>query len=652
MNSVTDGNLLDLDNAPEEAFSDCGDQAMLIERARLRCLAGGLQKRVESVAADHDVVAGRAKPLADSQNRQLLAHALPVMELLAMQLAPVPGAAVLADGNGTLLHMLGDAGFLSQAGRRALRCGVCWSEANKGTNAIGTALAEQAPVAIRGDEHYFHANRFLAGAAAPIFVYNGSTLGLLAVVTERDGLHRHALETVRVSAQMVENRMVSTLCRDAIILRFGARPDCAGTLAEGIASFTPDGRFLWANRIGEAFLGMPLSTLRVHTMGSLFGLPVSVLTEHYCSATPDLLELHLESGRVLFGRPELPALRLMHGPARRVENAHATTTHTPSGRMSGLRFLNTGDPQVGTVISKLNKVVGCNIPILINGETGTGKELLAHAIHEDSPRAKGPFVAVNCASIPETLIESELFGYEDGAFTGARKKGCVGKILQADGGTLFLDEIGDMPLNLQACLLRVLQERRVTPLGSAKAIPVNVELICATNRNLREMIARGEFREDLYYRLNGLVVKLPPARERTDLGVVIDKILRTESDELRHKVAPDVMQLFKRHRWPGNFRQMRSVLRTALIMARDDSEIRREHLPDDFLDEVSASRSGADERRDAQMERAAAGYIDLEALELAAIRKALEAHDGNVSAAARMLGISRNTIYRKIGAQE
>jgi sigma-54 dependent transcriptional regulator, acetoin dehydrogenase operon transcriptional activator AcoR len=324
-----------------------------------------------------------------------------------------------------------------------------------------------------------------------------------------------------------------------------------------------------------------------------------------------------------------------------------------NSRLSSLRYLNTGDPQVAAIITKLNKVNGRDIPILINGETGTGKELLAQAIHNDSPRAGSPFVAVNCASIPETLIESELFGYEDGAFTGARKKGSSGRILQANGGTLFLDEIGDMPLNLQARLLRVLQERMVTPLGSAKSIPVNVNVICATHRNLRDMIAKGEFREDLYYRLNGLVVKLPPLRERTDFEIVVNKLLSCEGKGTRYSVAEDIMPLFKQHNWPGNFRQLTNLLRTAMVMTNEDAEIRMEHLPDDFLDDLKSMVS-KDEESAAMGEAPAAvdmmpASARLEDVELNVIQKALQAHGGNVSAAARALGISRNTIYRKLG---
>ena len=315
-------------------------------------------------------------------------------------------------------------------------------------------------------------------------------------------------------------------------------------------------------------------------------------------------------------------------------------------RLSSLHYLNTGDEKVAALIRKVNLVMGRDISVLITGETGTGKELLAQAIHNDSPRSEGPFVAVNCASIPETLIESELFGYKDGAFTGARKKGSIGKILQANGGSLFLDEIGDMPLGLQARLLRVLQERLVVPLGSTKPIPVDIALICATNRNLRELIAKGQFREDLYYRLNGLVVRLPPLRERTDLEIVINRLLSVESDGPPYKVAPQVMDVFKRHSWPGNFRQLTNLLRTAMVMASEDRVVRMEHLPEDFLEDVAAAEAQAVASPAASP--AVAIPSRLEDVELLAIQKALKEHNGNVSAAARALGVSRNTIYRKL----
>jgi transcriptional regulator of acetoin/glycerol metabolism len=585
------------------------------------------------------------------------------METLYEQIINTHNMVLLTDAHGMIVHTLGDDDFLEKANRVALSPGVAWSEQSKGTNAIGTAIAEQKPTMVHAGEHYLRANHFLTCSAAPILDHQGKVIGVLDVTGDQRSYHKHTMALVRMSAQMVENQLFAAAFQDAITLHFHPRPEFIGTLMEGIASFTPGGRFLSANRIGLFQLGLSLVALQSHTFSSLFGLPVSALFDHYRTAAPGLLDLCLNNGVRVCGRAQL---RLTNNIFQHVAEANGkpieANTHQPAPqsdagrhaeqtkrRLSGLRYLNTGDPQVATVIDKVQKVLGRDIAILIVGETGTGKELLAQAIHNDSPRAKGPFVAVNCASIPETLIESELFGYEDGAFTGSRKKGSIGKILQANGGTLFLDEIGDMPLGLQARLLRVLQERMVTPLGSTKSITVNVELICATNRNLRELIARGEFREDLYYRMNGLVVKLPPLRDRTDIEPVIDKILAAEARDVPHTVSPEIMALFKKHNWPGNFRQLTNLLRTAMIMAGQEHEIRLEHLPDDFLDDIeTAAVQSTHAPETPSHSHLIVGDANLEDVKLSAIQKALEASDGNVSAAAKTLGVSRNTIYRKI----
>ena len=323
----------------------------------------------------------------------------------------------------------------------------------------------------------------------------------------------------------------------------------------------------------------------------------------------------------------------------------------------------------------MQQVADTDASVLILGESGTGKEVVARNLHYHSKRRDGPFVPVNCGAIPAELLESELFGHEKGAFTGAITSR-AGRFELANGGTLFLDEIGDMPYPLQARLLRVLQERTVTPLGSARPVRVDVELVCATNHNLRQRIAAGLFREDLYYRLNCLVVKLPPLRARNDLSALVRNILAAEADgKPPHIPAPsisdEVLHMFARHRWPGNLRQLASLLRTAAIMAGQD-EIGLRHLPDDFLDDIdhadhsdhsddahpaSASASGNGKRKgsgecgDPLAGKSNAGAVSaprLGDMTLTAILGALDAHGGNVSAAARALGISRNTIYRKL----
>ncbi|KIF83946.1 Fis family transcriptional regulator [Noviherbaspirillum autotrophicum] len=592
--------------------------------------------------------------LVIEHNRALYKYALPVMETLYEQIINTHNMVILTDAQGVIMHTLGDDDFLEKANRVALTAGVAWSEQKRGTNAIGTAIAEGIPTLVHADEHYLRANHILTCSAAPIFDPRGAVIGVLDVTGDRQSFHRHTMALVRMSAQMIENQLFTAAYQDGITLHFHTQPEFIGTLMEGIVSFTPGGRFVSANRSAMFNLGLSPQALSVHTLNSLFGLGVSALLDHYRTAAPELLQMCLPSGVRVYAKASVRLSNsticgadLVRAPAASApQPRRAEPQQEDNGRrLSSLRYLNTGDPQVAAIITKLTKVNGRDIPILINGETGTGKELLAQAIHNDSPRANGPFVAVNCASIPETLIESELFGYEDGAFTGARKKGSIGRILQANGGTLFLDEIGDMPLNLQARLLRVLQERMVTPLGSAKSIPVNVALICATHRNLRDMIAKGEFREDLYYRLNGLVVKLPPVRERSDFELVVNKLLACESNGRRYSVAPDVMQLFKQHNWPGNFRQLTNLLRTAMVMTGDDGEIRLEHLPDDFLEDVQSMKKDGASHMDTDTIPANTTLGDVE---LSVIQKALQAHGGNVSATARALGISRNTIYRKL----
>ena len=628
--------------------------SIMLDESRHRCASYGLS---ETARPDFSPVGRNDLSLLVEQNRGLHAHALPVMETLYDQIINTHNMVVLTDANGLIVHALGDDDFLEKANRVALQPGVSWSEEGKGTNAIGTAIVEQKPTVVHASEHYLVANHFLTCSAAPIFNHQGSVIGVLDVTGDQRSYHQHTMALVRMSAQMIENHLFSAAFDEAITLHFHSRPEFIGTLMEGIASFSPSGRFLSASRSGLFQLGLPLSALKAHTFSSLFGPPVSSLFDHYRTASPSLLSLCLHNGVRVYARAEMrrsnmafqnmshanpeTAKQGQPRPVARAESAEAGAAR----RLSSLRYLNTGDAQMQRLIDKVGKVLGRDISILVTGETGTGKDLLAQAIHNDSPRADGPFVAVNCASIPETLIESELFGYEDGAFTGARKKGSLGKILQANGGTLFLDEIGDMPVGLQARLLRVLQERMVTPLGSTKSIPVNVALICATNRNLRNMIAEGSFREDLYYRLNGLVVKLPPLRERTDLEIVIHRLLASQSEGQSCKVSDKVMRMFRQHNWPGNFRQLSNLLRTAVVMLGDDPEIGIDHLPDDFLEDISSvlrqEVAGTDKRAVRQI-------TTLEDVEALVIRKSLEAHGGNVSATARTLGVSRNTIYRKM----
>jgi transcriptional regulator of acetoin/glycerol metabolism len=552
-----------------------------------------------------------------------------------------------------ILHSLGDDDFVARAQQVALQPGVIWDEDHKGTNAIGTALVEQTAVTVNGSEHFFPVNHFLTCSAAPILDPFGMLIGALDVSGDHRGHQPHTLALVRMSAQMIENHLFREQFPGLLLLHFHARAEFIGTLCEGIVAFAPDGRFLSGNRSGLFQLGLTLPELRTHTFDSLFDMPMHMALPR--ARQDGFMTLKMHTGVRVSARAEMRGAA--KGKVVQLDEFKRAPTRVESDpRRSdapSLDCLNSGDPRIVAAVTKVRRVLGRDITVLIQGETGTGKEWFARAMHEDGPRRNHPFVAVNCAAIPEGLIESELFGYEEGAFTGARRKGAPGKILQADGGTLFLDEIGDMPLSLQARLLRVLQERTVTPLGSVRACPVDVGLVCATHRKLRELIARGHFREDLYYRLNGLVVTLPPLRERTDLPELVRRLIEAETQRgERVEISADVMDLFRRHSWPGNLRQLHNLLRTALAMVDDDGLITRHHLPDDFLEEFGEAGPGTAilmqsvPNPDQQPTQIATGSLD--DLEATAIQRAVEFHRGNISAAARELGISRNTLYRKL----
>ncbi len=620
----------------------------LIPHAHARSAAYGLRAQ--------DVMDAMPLARADLQctlqrNKVLADHALPVMETLYHQIAGTHSMVLLTDPEGVILHALGDDDFVARADRVALRPGGVWTEERKGTNAIGTALALGQAVQVHAGQHYLQANQFLTCSCVPILDPQGRALGALDVSGDHRSQSKHTMALVRMSAQMVENHLWNQVHADAVRLHFHARPEFLGTLVEGLAAFSADGRFLSANRSGQFQLGLSHSALQAHTFASLFGVDMASVLDHGRRAPASLLTLRLPGGVAVMARPEVrpQAERLWAGAA--TEPARAPTQVRParSAGLSGLRYLNTGDPALAQAIARVTKLLGRDIATLILGETGTGKELLARAIHHDGPRRQAPFVAVNCASIPESLIESELFGYEEGAFTGARRKGSPGKIVQAHGGTLFLDEIGDMPLALQARLLRVLQERSVAPLGGTRQVEVDIQVVCATHRNLRAMMADGSFRQDLYYRLNGLVVRLPALRERSDLAAIVQRILQSgaEGGSPSLPVAPEVMALFAGCTWPGNLRQLTNVLRTAALMAEGDTAIRREHLPEDFLEEC-AEVAAVMPAVAALPARAAQ---PLQAITAAAISQALAVQGGNVSAVARALGVSRNTVYRHLRAQ-
>lgn len=611
-----------------------GAIAEAIERSWRRCLANGIDTNSPQSL---EVVTAQELALKREKNQQLLKLAQPEMETLNEQIAHTRNVVILTDDEGVILHSLGGHHFLNEEQRIALSAGASWNENHRGTNAIGTVLIEQSALTVQGAEHFMAYHHSLSCSAVPIFGGENQLIATLDVSNDFNMSQQHTLALVKMSAQMIENRLFMASHKGEVALHFHARPEFIGTLWEGVAIFTDSGQLVAINRSGQFQLSLNTSNAASQQgiqFNNLFDVPFASLLRQVGGTDKLIVPLRLNNGARIYVQVE---------PLNKKPQI-STTPPAAVKRTSAanLDLLDSGDAKISRAVQQIKQVLSRDIPILIQGETGVGKELFARAIHEASAQHKGPWVAVNCAALPEGLIEAELFGYEEGAFTGARRKGSPGKIEQANGGTLFLDEIGDMPLSLQARLLRVLQERTVTPLGSTKTIPVNFSLISATNLKLKEKVESGEFRSDLYYRLNGLSVALPPLRERSDLQALIDVILNIEQAG-SVEITPEVRAIFQAHSWPGNIRQLHNVLRTAIALA-DGAAISTLHLTQDFIDEMSLSKPGL------LTNVTAANPVDLDDLTNQAIRQAMQTEAGNVSAVARQLGISRNTLYRKLKA--
>jgi transcriptional regulator of acetoin/glycerol metabolism len=596
-----------------------------VARSWQRCYRAGLAPVGRLPEVPHLSACQLAR--AAELQREFIAHARPVMEYLHAQTRDSGSMVILADDRGVLLQALGDTDFLGRAERVALMPGASWHERYRGTNAIGTALAESSAVTIHAGEHYLERNGFLTCAAAPVTAPNGRLLGVLDISGDQRGRHPHTFGLVQAAAQMIENRLFETSHGASLRLRFHTLAEGIGTVAEGILALSEDGWLVGANRTGLAMLGLCSADLGATPVGRVFDLDLQRMFDWGRRSPLQPMLVHGQRGSRYFVRVELG-----HRPV-----AAAAIKAKPSGALAAI---DTGDERLATAIERVRKVMGKTIPLLLQGESGAGKEVFARAVHDSGPRAAAPFVAVNCAALPENLIESELFGYVPGAFTGARREGSPGRIREAQGGTLFLDEIGDMPLALQARLLRVLQEKQVTPLGGGKSIPVDFTLVCATHRNLKADMDSGRFRADLYYRINGMALALPALRERSDFSMLVTRLL----DELsgRRDIALDasLAAAFAEYAWPGNLRQLANALRTACALLDDgETTVGWQHLPDDLKDELSLP---APREVDVDLPD------DLRALSNAAIQRAIGGTAGNMSEAARRLGVSRSTLYRRL----
>lgn len=534
---------------------------------------------------------------------------------------------MLADNRGQLLKSWGTQRFVEPSHAHGFMAGASWIESATGTNAIGTALVCEQAVHIEHNEHFLKANRFMTGSAAPIYDAARRLVAVLDVSSDSFLPPSHTLGMVKMMSQSVENRLILDQFQDSHFqLTFNTGLNNLDSQWAGLLIFDESGRIISANRRADNLLGVSLMRTSIE---ALFNNPTAFLLNQ-----PEGLPFSLlASGNNRFHG-------VLRRPKRNPLNIHAFQPAPKPVSHDGvpLSAVSLGDARVDKAVRQAERLLEKNIALLIHGETGVGKEVFVKALHNASSRSTKPLIAVNCAAIPAELVESELFGYEKGAFTGAHHKGSIGLIRKADKGTLFLDEIGDMPLPVQARLLRVLQERCVQPLGSSELHAVDVRLISATNRNLRDEVLAGRFRQDLYYRISGLNLELPPLRERTDKAALVQRLWDQHREVQQTRgFEPKVLELFDRHPWPGNLRQLSNVIQVALALA-DDEVIGTEHLPDDFFADLEMDLQGMQ-----PVHGDKAQVREVENLD-----ELLRAAGGNISQLAKRLGVSRNTLYKRL----
>lgn len=574
------------------------------------------------------------------QSEQVIECAKLEMTSLYQQLNDPDCAVVLAGADGVILHMVSSPVFAKDVAGLGFRVGAVWSEREAGTNGMGTCVEVAAPVAVCRTDHFYSQFTSLTCSAVPVYDQNGSLAAVLDVTSRSRLLQQHSLVLLGMTAQQIENRLLDARFSDAYPIHFHSRPEFVYTLHAGKLLVDANGVVLAANRSALFQLGLrSLEDVRARRISDLLKTSLeNLLSRSVASSFHPVPVYGARTSNRFFAVAQQPAATLhRHLPGR---SGHLVATRAPEPNPHELEF---GDPQIAQQLTLARRVIARRIPILLHGETGVGKEVFALALHRGSPYSSGNFVAVNCASLPESLIESELFGYRAGAFTGAHRGGRRGKILQADKGTLFLDEIGDMPLALQARLLRVLDSRRVTPLGAEESVEVDFQLVSATHRDLEERVRAGLFREDLYFRLNGVSITLPPLRERPGKTALIRRILAEEG--ARFSLTPDAEAALLEHPWPGNVRQLRHVLRTLAALYDGDTVTRQQLLAQ--LPRAVAPEPAAEERR-SDDDAAHLPLNSIQATERRALLRMLEDHRWNVSNVAKALKISRNTLYRKL----
>ncbi|RCW44131.1 MULTISPECIES: sigma-54-dependent Fis family transcriptional regulator [unclassified Halanaerobium] len=581
-------------------------------------------------------------------NRDLIEIARPFMNELAEIVENSNFVVVLTDSRGMIVEVTGDEKIMNRAMEMRFTPGSYWSEEKVGTNAIGTGIKVDKPLQVVGEEHYCKKHHPWTCSAAPIHNPEGELIGILDMTGPCECAHPHTLGMVAAAAQAVEHQLALMERNRELEQAHEFATAVINSMSEGLISINKMGSIISINQAAARMLNIKKENALNKDIKDVLGeqkVVEKMLSEHRIFNDEDIY-LHGDgkkiyfnsSARMLPGGKGIPdgfiiILRRMKAVKKMVNRI--------AGSEARFKF----DDIIGNS-SSLNEVVemakiisDSDAAVLIEGESGTGKEMMAQAIHNSSPRREQVFLSINCAAIPQSLLESELFGYEGGSFTGARKKGRPGKFELASGGTLHLDEIGEMPLNMQASLLRVLQEKEITRIGGLEPILVDVRIIASTNKVLEEEVKKGNFRKDLYFRLNTVNLKMPPLRERTeDIPLLIEhfiSIVNQQSNKDIYGVEEEVIKILQNYSWPGNVRELQNLIERAALLS-DDGVIRSDLLPDELKKEKTSVPLNPEK----------IPLLKIDQMEEILINLSLK-KSKNITQAAEKLGISRSTIYRK-----
>ncbi|HML35268.1 sigma-54-dependent Fis family transcriptional regulator [Sporomusa sphaeroides] len=553
---------------------------------------------------------------------------------------------VLLDQEACIMDLVGDQEFLSK--HSCFVVGEYWDDELKGTNAMGLVKVEKKPLQVLANEHYLSCNHWLTCSAAPIYGVDGQVIGIIGVSGDWRRTHAHTLGMVVAAAQAIENQMRLEAAHAEITQSYNNIAAIIESMSDGLISFDGNGHVTQANPLALKILAISEETIHGELdkiLPSIADIIEEILV-HGRKFNDEEIFFETIRGQVrthLSGRPIFNQFRTICGGVitlRETGKVHRLVSKIV-GAVAKFTFEDIigVSPALQKAIHIAKTTANSLSSVFLLGESGTGKEMFAQAIHNSSLMASGPFVAINCAAVPRELIESELFGYEEGAFTGAKRGGRPGKFEWANGGTIFLDEIGDMPLETQASLLRVLQEKQVVRIGGFKPIPVNIRVIAATNRDVREEVRKGNLRWDLYYRLNVISITIPPLRERgNDVILLTDYYIDKFSEMLKRpicKVDPAVIEVFQYYTWPGNVRELSNMMERAVNLAQGES-ILLEHFPE--LQQLSGNPIKI-------MHNSQETLGDFQSR---LIEDTLRQVDGNIARCAQILGIGRNTLYRKI----